>query len=275
MLRKMPQMICSLGDLLLDVIVRLDGPIAEDTDTYGRTRVGAGGQAANVAAWVAALGGSARFVGKRADDPPGRIVAAELKRRAVDVRGPQVESGTGTGTVVSIATPDGRRTMLSDRGVAADLRADELDATWFEGCERLHLPAYSVLAPPIRDAAHAVAELVPRVSFDLSSTAAIRAAGVEELHASLGRLRPDIVFANEDEAALVGEIVADTVVVKRGARGCIVRTDVAQEEYDAVPAEVVDSTGAGDAFAAGFLLGGPELALEAAARCVSNMGAMP
>jgi ribokinase len=266
-------MICSLGDLLLDVVVRLDGPIAEDTDTYGRTRVGAGGQAANVAAWLAVLGGSARFVGKRADDPAGQLIASELERRGVEIVGP-VEA-TGTGTVVSIATPDGKRTMLSDRGVAADLRAEELDASWFEGCERLHLPAYSVLAPPIRDAAHAVAELVPRVSFDLSSTAAIRAAGVEELHASFGRLRPDIVFANEDEAALVGEIVAETVVIKRGARGCIVRTDGAEEAYDAVPAEVVDSTGAGDAFAAGFLLGGPELALEAAARCVSNMGAMP
>src|SRR5688572_33284102 len=104
MSRKMPQMVCSLGDLLLDVIVRLDGPIAEDTDTYGRTRVGAGGQAANVAAWVAALGGSARFIGKRADDPAGRIVAAELDKRGVDVRGPAVERGTGT--VVSIATPD-------------------------------------------------------------------------------------------------------------------------------------------------------------------------
>jgi ribokinase len=273
MLRKMPQMICALGDLLLDVIVRLDGPIAEDTDTYGRTRVGAGGQAANVAAWVAVLGGSALFVGKQADDPPGRIVAAELKKRAVDMRGPEVESGTGT--VVSIATPDGRRTMLSDRGVAPELRAEELDASWFEGCERLHLPAYSVLAPPIGLAAHAAAELVPRVSLDLSSTAAIRSAGVDELQASIGRLRPDIVFANEDEAALVGEIEAATVVVKRGARGCIVRTEGAEQEYAAVPAEVVDSTGAGDAFAAGFLLGGPELALEAAARCVSTMGAMP
>jgi sugar/nucleoside kinase (ribokinase family) len=269
----MPQMICALGDLLLDVIVRLDGPIAEDTDTYGRTRVGAGGQAANVAAWVATLGGSARFVGKRAGDGAGRLARAELEGRGVGLRGPEVESGTGT--VVSIATPDGRRTMLSDRGVAPELRADELDPSWLEGCERLHLPAYSVLEPPIREAAHAAAELVPRVSLDLSSTAAIRAAGVDELHAAIARLRPDVVFANQDEAALVGEIDAETVVVKRGARGCVVRTGGREREYDAVPAEVVDSTGAGDAFAAGFLLGGPERALEAAARCVSKMGAMP
>jgi sugar/nucleoside kinase (ribokinase family) len=269
----MPQMICSLGDLLLDVIVRLDGPIAEDTDTYGRTRVGAGGQAANVASWIASLGGRARFVGKRADDPAGRIALAELEQRGVDVKGPVVEAGTGT--VVSIATPDGRRTMLSDRGVAPELLATDLDTTWLEDCQRLHLPAYSVLAPPIRDAAYAAAELVPRVSLDLSSTAAIRRAGVDVLQAAVARLRPDIVFANEDEVALAGEVDAETVVVKRGARGCLVQMEGSQRAYEAVSADVVDSTGAGDAFAAGFLLGGPEVALEAAARCVSQMGAMP
>jgi ribokinase len=269
----MPQMVCTLGDLLLDVIVRLEGPIAEDTDTYGQSRVGAGGQAANVAAWVASLGGAARFVGKRANDGAGRLVLAELESRGVGVRGPAME--TGTGTVVSIATPDGRRTMLSDRGVAPELHAEELQNEWLDGCEHLHLPAYSVLAPPIRDAAYAAAERVPRTSLDLSSTAAIRAAGIDELQAAVSRLRPDVVFANEDEAALVGEIAAETVVIKRGAHGCLVRSGGEEQEYEALPAEVVDSTGAGDAFAAGFLLGGPELALEAAARCVATMGAMP
>jgi sugar/nucleoside kinase (ribokinase family) len=81
--------LCTLGDLLLDVIVRLDGPIAEDTDTYGRTRVGPGGQAANVAAWTAALGRPTRFIGKRARDPAGRFLADELRRRGVDVAGPR------------------------------------------------------------------------------------------------------------------------------------------------------------------------------------------
>jgi ribokinase len=83
-------LVCSVGDLLLDVIVRLDGPIAADTDTYGRTRVGAGGQAANVAAWVSALGGRGRFVGKRARDPAGLVVAEELRRRGVELAGPEV-----------------------------------------------------------------------------------------------------------------------------------------------------------------------------------------
>ena len=134
--------IVTLGDLLLDVIVRLDGPIAGDTDTYGRTRVGAGGQAANVAAWAAALGAEARFVGKRALDPAGRIVSEELRARGVELAGPEVE--TGTGTVVSLATPDGRRAMLSDRGVAPELRAEELDASWFADGDWLHVPGYSL-----------------------------------------------------------------------------------------------------------------------------------
>ena len=123
-------MICTLGDLLLDVVVRLDGPIAEDTDTYGRTRVGPGGQAANVAAWTAALGGRARFIGKRADDPAGVVLADELRRRGVELAGPVQE--TGTGTVVSVATPDGKRTMLTDRGIAPGFAADELDASWLQ-----------------------------------------------------------------------------------------------------------------------------------------------
>jgi sugar/nucleoside kinase (ribokinase family) len=265
--------ICALGDLLLDVIVRLEGPIAEDTDTYGRTRVGAGGQAANVAAWVAALGGESRFVGKRARDPAGVLVAEELGRHGVEIAGPEVESGTGT--VVSVATPDGKRTMLSDRGVAVELAPSEIDKAWFADSERLHLPAYSLVAPPIREAALGAAPHAPRVSVDLSSTAVLESVGVAGIRALLTELQADVVFANEEEAALVGELEVPTLVVKRGARGCIVRTEGAEEEHPAEPVSVVDSTGAGDAFAAGFLLGGPKLALSAAARCVGQMGAMP
>ena len=262
-------MLCTLGDLLLDVVVRLEGPIAEDTDTYGRTRVGAGGQAANVAAWAAALGGHARFIGKRAEDSAGVMRADELRRRGVELVGPVEEAGTGT--VVSVATPDGRRTMLTDRGIAPELAPGELDPSWLEGCEWLHVAGYSLARSPIRDAALAAAELAPRVSVDLSSTAAIQAAGVEEFRALLDRIRPQVVFANEDEAALVGEIEAETMVVKRGAGGIVVNGT----EFEAKPAEVVDTTGAGDALAAGFLLGGPELGLDAAARCVATMGAFP
>ena len=266
-------MICTLGDLLLDVVVRLENPIAEDTDTYGRTRVGAGGQAANVAAWAAALGGRARFVGKRAQDAVGRLLADELRGHGVEIAGPEVESGTGT--VVSVATPDGARTMLSDRGVSTDFRPEELDPAWLEGCEWLHLPGYSLVAAPLRQTALAAAARVPRVSVDLSSTAAIEAAGLTHFRSAVAEARPEVVFANEAEAELVGDVEAQTVVVKRGAHGCTLRSKDGSVELAAIDAEVVDSTGAGDAFAAGFLLSGTDLALEAAARCVSHMGAMP
>jgi sugar/nucleoside kinase (ribokinase family) len=265
--------LCTLGDLLLDVIVRLDGPIAEDTDTYGRTRVGAGGQAANVAAWTAALDRPARFIGKRARDPTGQLVAAELRRHGVQLAGPEVDAGTGV--VVSIVTTKGKRTMLTDRGVASQFHPHELDSAWVEDCEWLHLPGYSLVRTPIRVTAMAAAERAPHVSIDLSSTAAIEAAGVRAFSGLLSALSVDVVFANEDEAALIGELDVDTFVVKRGARGCLVRTRDGEREYPAEPADVVDTTGAGDAFAAGFLAGGPELALRTAAKCVSQMGAMP
>ena len=155
-------MICTLGDLLLDVVVRLDGPIEGDTDTYGRTRVGPGGQAANVAAWVAELGGESRFIGKRAADPAGRMLVEELTRRGIEVAGPEVESGTGT--VVSLAGPDGTRTMLSDRGVSPDFAPEDLDPAWVAGCAWLHLPAYTLLRSPIFETASLAATVARRAA---------------------------------------------------------------------------------------------------------------
>ena len=108
-------MIVTLGDLLLDVIVRLSQPLAEGADADATTKLGPGGQAANVAAWIAQLGGEARFVGKPADDDAGRTARAALERYGVEVVGPVVEGRTGT--VVSLVGPDGARTMASDRGV--------------------------------------------------------------------------------------------------------------------------------------------------------------
>lgn len=263
-------MIVTLGDLLLDVIVRLEQPLAEGADANAVTRLGPGGQAANVAAWVAELGGGARFVGKRADDEAGETAARALARYGVDVRGPVVEGRTGT--IVSLVDVEGSRTMASDRGVAPDLRADELDPAWLEGCEHLHLPGYSLLRAPIDEAALAAAALVPRLSVDLSSWSAIRDFGPERFRARLEALRPGIVFANEDEERILGgPLPGCTWIVKRGARGA----SFAGVELPARPVRALDTTGAGDALAAGYLVGGPELALDAAARCVAQLGSMP
>src|SRR5688572_15322821 len=262
--------IVTLGDLLLDVTVRLEQPLAEGADADAVTRLGAGGQAANVAAWVAELGGQARFVGKRTDDDAGALAARALGGYGVDVAGPVVPGRTGT--VVSLVGADGSRTMASDRGVSPELRAEEFEPAWLDGCEHLHLPGYSLLRSPIDEAALRAAESAPCVSVDLSSWSAIRDFGPGPFRERLEALRPAIVFANEDEErALGGPLPGCTWILKRGPLGA----RFGDVELPAVPAEVVDSTGAGDALAAGYLVGGPQLALQAAARCVAQLGSMP
>ena len=133
-------MICVLGDAHLDVVVSARGPVAEETDTPARTSVGVGGQAANVAAWVAALGGRARLIAARGTDLASQLVVGELARREVELAGPVIEGRTGV--VVSLA--DGAtRSMLTDRGVGPGLAAGLLQSAWLDGCDWLHLPAYS------------------------------------------------------------------------------------------------------------------------------------
>jgi sugar/nucleoside kinase (ribokinase family) len=259
-------LICTLGDLLLDVIVRPEAPLAPDGDVPAVTRAAPGGQAANVAAWAVSLGARARVICKRGDDEAGALVTAEVERHGVEVRGPVVPGRSGV--VVSLVDGDGRRTMVSDRGVAPEL--NEIDQAWLEGCDVLHVSGYSLLREPIARAALAAARLAPRVSVDLSSAPDIRAFGVERFRAVLEELGPDLVFANEDERDAVGDLDASWVV-KLGGRGAV----FPEGERAARAVEVVDATGAGDALAAGYLVGGPEVALDAAARCVGRMGAMP
>ena len=266
-------LVCTLGDLLLDVIVLTAGGAGPDSEGSVETRVGAGGQSANVAAWAAELGVEARFVGKRGSDGASELTTRELAGRGVEVLGP-VENGR-SGVVVSLVSSDGNRTMLSDRGVSPFLRAEELEVRWFGGCDWLHLSGYSLLRRPIEEAAAKATGAVQaqggRVSVDLASAAGIAEYGPERLLGRLELLRPDVVFANEGELAAIGGSVPGTLVLKRGAKGF----SVDGEEHPATEAEVVDTTGAGDALAAGYLVGGAELAAAAAARCVAQLGAMP
>jgi len=261
--------ICVLGDANLDVIVSLAGPVAPETDTPATTSVGGGGQAANVAAWITALGGRARLIAARGTDPAGRLVDAELARRGVDLAGPLLHGRTGV--VVSLSDGGRTRSMLTDRGVGPRLSAADLEESWFDGCTRLHLPAYSLVREPVRGAALAAARRLPRLSVDLSSTAALADYGVDRFRALLAGLQPEIVFGTEAEVDLVGEVPGSELVIKLGARGVRVGGVI----HGAPRVEAVDATGAGDAFAAGYLLGGVSLGLAAAARAVTVMGAMP
>ena len=120
-------LVCSLGDLTLDVVVRLSGPIAAGGDTDAEIRVGPGGQAANVAAWAAELGAAARFIGNTGADDAGELVRSRLAAYGVEILGP-VEGSNGT--ICSLVSADGSRSMAADRGAARDLRPDEIEEPW-------------------------------------------------------------------------------------------------------------------------------------------------
>jgi sugar/nucleoside kinase (ribokinase family) len=275
--------VCALGDLLLDVVVRLAAPLADGADAPATMTVGAGGQAANTAAWVAHLGGRARFIGVRSTDPAGRLAAEDLAARGVEIVGPV--SADGSGTVVALVGADGQRTMATDRGAATALRPEDLDPAWLDGCRWLHLSGYSLMRSPIDRAAAAAARAAraggARISVDLSSWSAMRDAGVDLFAERLAGIAPDLVFANEEEvAALGGPPAVPVLVTKRGPAGCSVTGGGEPLDLPATPAAVVDTTGAGDAFAAGYLTGegredGARRGLAAAARCVARAGAMP
>jgi ribokinase len=267
-------LICSLGDLTLDVVVRFAGPIADGGDSDAEIVLTPGGQAANVAAWVASLGATARFIGQTGADDAGAIARARLAGYGVELVGPV--SGRN-GMICSLVSPDGARSMAADRGAAVQLRSEDIDPAWLEGCDHLFVSGYALMREPVRSAARRAASLAraegARVSVDLASWSAIRDSGTEAFRELLLELVPDVVFTNEEEERIVrGPFSGSEWILKRGAGGCSFDGD----EREALAVEqIVDTTGAGDALASGFIVGGPDLALEAAARCVQQLGAMP
>ena len=257
--------IVTLGDLLLDVVVRLDTALVTGDDQPAHTSTGPGGQAANVAAWAAALGAEATFVGRIGGDPAGELVLQTLTQLGVTHRGPVAGR---TGVVVSIAA-SGDRTMASDRGNAPDFAAHDLEPAWFD-CDVLHISGYALAREPIAFAAAAAAGHAHAhgalVSLDVSAWTLVD----DTFRTRVAELAPELVFATEREHEAVGALDARWVL-KRGARGL----SVDGTDHPAIDVDVVDTTGAGDALAAGFLVGGVELGVATAARCCAQMGAMP
>ena len=275
--------LATLGDVMLDVIVRLDEPLAPGGDVRAATRAGAGGQAANVAAWAVSLGAEARCIAKRGDDATGELVARELAARGVELVGPVVAGATGV--VVSIVGAGGERSLASDRGVAPSLEPSELDAAWLD-CDVVHVSGYALLREPVSDAARLAATIArdrgARVSVDVAAWTEIRAFGPVRFRELIDVVAPDVLFATEAEWEMLGGayLSAPTGVIKRGPRGVTIVTEDARLDLSPIDAEVVDTTGAGDAFAAGFLLGGSledaaRRGLDAAARCVATVGSLP
>ena len=249
-------MLVVIGDLVADLIVLGGATLERGTDNPAEVRLTRGGSAANVAVAAAAQHPS-RFIGRVGDDTLAVALVGELEAAGVDA---QVQRHGRTGSIVVLVDAVGERTMITDRGAAAEL--DRIDPEWISDADWVHLPLYGFASPrsarAVTDAAIHAAARGARVSLDLSSVATMRALGGELLRRLLEELEPDVVFANADEVATadeLGVVPAGVYVVKRGAEPVLV---AAGGETTAVPVDrvddVLDSTGAGDAFAAGYIV---------------------
>jgi sugar/nucleoside kinase (ribokinase family) len=257
-----------------------------------------GGSAANTAAGVASLGGTAAFVGKVADDELGRIFTHDLRASGVAYATEPVASEVGTARCLILVTPDAERTMSTFLGVAGELGAGDVDEALVTAARITYLEGYLV---GLEAAGAALARTVT-LARAAGTTVALTLS--DPLWVRLNRdafsaLLPGVyvLLANEEEAMeLTGAVTLEAalatlagacpvVAVTRGARG-VMATD--GKETVAVPADpidhLVDTTGAGDLFAAGFLLGlARDLPLEtccrlgtlAAAEVISHVGARP
>lgn len=264
---KKPFLAC-IGDLMLDVVIRSDATVERGSDVPGTVRFRLGGSAGNTARAFVALGGDASFIGAVGDDPLGKRLVAALRGTGVIVHAQRVSGATPR--LAAIVTPGGERSFVTERGVADELRAATLKRGWFARVGALHMPAYSLLNAPLSQASLAAAKMVRErgglVSVDLASRAPLIEAGIDNALRAVRAAAPDVLLANEDEvSALVGGdgarqlvALAPVVAIKMGALGCHVLwrgRDATVLEMDVAtrPLAAVDTTGAGDAFDAGFI----------------------
>jgi len=311
--------VVAIGDAIVDVIATCDDSFiaarglpkggmqllttGQADDLYaamGPAREISGGSAANSMAGIAALGLNAGFIGQVADDQLGEIFAHDMTALGVRFETPPMASPPPTGRCLILVTPDAQRTMNTSPGASHELTPAALDEEMIRGASVTFLEGYLWGPERPRAAMLKAAEIAHAagrtVAFTLSESLCIgdRRAGVMSM---IDGGTADILFGNEDEirhltgcgelsdciAALTPKV--RTLVLTRGAAGALAAEAGTTVEVAAAPVErVVDTTGAGDLFAAGFLAGrcrGRNLAgcLEAGAACaaevISHFGARP
>ncbi len=286
-----------VGDALADVSALLASPFEEASDTPATITIGPGGSAANAAAWLAALGVGTAFIGTVGDDLLGSVQVEDLRRRGV-LPAVQVLPGQPTGVVVAIVTAGGQRSMVTSRGAAMGLRPEHLPRDLFRrGCH-LHLSGYVLLDGQTRAAGLAALELARAVemtiSIDPSSRGPLRRVGkgifrdwTRGAQVLLPNLdEAEVLTGQGKPAAMITELLTDyqEVVLSLGEGGAMWGSGRRRRRLPAVPAAVTDTTGAGDAFAAGWLAGwlagataasALESALALAALAVAHPGGRP
>jgi sugar/nucleoside kinase (ribokinase family) len=231
----------------------------------GKRAVVAGGSACNTSIGVARLGGAARFIGKRGLDPFGDLFEEKLLKNKVEAflfRAP-----SPTGRVLSIITPDAQRSMLTFLGAASETRVEEISEACFSGARIVHVEGYLVFNRELILSALEAAKCAgASVSLDLASFTVVEQN--REFLAEIIERYVDILLANEDEARVFTGLEdeeaalealsekADLAVLKIGSRGSLIAHDGERlriAPHDCI--EAVDTTGAGDLWASGFLYG--------------------
>jgi ribokinase len=282
-----------LGDVMVDVVARLSGPVAPGSDSPAAVAFEGGGQAANTAAWLAIAGASVALVARVGDDAAGRAAVRELEALGVEVR-VAVDRVLPTGTCVVLVAPDGERTMFPDAGANGALAAGDLPGDLLEAGSHLHVSGYALLRDGSRAAALSAMDRAGAVGMSVSvdpSSAALLSGGLRQLGKGVGLLLPNGLEARTltglADPLAAARVLAESfpeVVVTLGEDGALWTDGDELIRVPAAAAAVVDTTGAGDAFAAGLLaarLRGADVdeAVSAgcvlAARAVATAGARP
>ena len=258
-----------------------------------------GGSAANTIAGIAALGGRGAYIGKVRDDQLGAVFAHDIRAAGVGFETPMATDGAPTARCLILVTPDAERTMNTYLGACVELGPDDVDPALIEAAQVTYLEGYLWDPPGAKEAfrkAHGIAHGAGRrVSLSLSDPFCVDRYRAEFTDLVADHI--DILFANEDEimslyqvdsfAAALDKVRGHCQVaaLTRGGQGSVVVSGETVHEVAAAPvAQVVDTTGAGDLYAAGFLHGFTEgWALDdcarlggiAAAEVISHMGARP
>lgn len=285
-----------MGDVVDDIVVRPLSDVTEASDTNAEIRMHPGGSAANVAAWLGYLGADVRFIGRAGASGADRHREA-LARYGVDAR-IAGDPALDTATIVLNIDPGGERTMYVDRGANATFTVADVPADAFDGVVWLHLTGYSLFDDHVRPAALELIDTAKSqgvgVSIDPSSLAFLRRSGAESFGGWTSRA--DLLFPNLDEGRFLSgrdtpeEIAAElgtrcgAVVLTLGPMGTIHHNGVTATRGLADPGTVIDTTGAGDAYCAGFLVESLKSlpvvecmasGARAAAQAIGRMGARP
>ncbi len=281
--------IALLGDIMMDIIVAMPREMARGSDVPSAITTEFGGTGANVAVWVAAAGGSAHLIGAIGDDVWGREIERHLSLWKCETTLWKSPSSP-TGMVVALSHPDGERSFFPDARANCEIVNLEITDSFLRSCSWLYISGYTLLNPKTRDFAERLLERCRQwgVSTVLDPASATPLSEVSSEVLNQWFSASTVVVPNE----LEWETLKDStnlkhhscVVIKHGAAGAELRVNGESQRFPAHPTHVVDTIGAGDAFAGGLLTSlatgrsmtdAVDAALSTAAKAVSLRGAQP